>query len=151
MAWSELRDLGKDYGLPPGPSETPRLYSARLRNSHLLGEPGGMDDPAHQAVISLTADFERRAYGPPAGDSPAAGMDKSAAARIMALQGSMRANVTRGRRLRAEWLPPSVMALWGRMLTAPFRFIGRQVRRTAKAVARSWSRARDDLRRLSEG
>jgi len=78
-------------------------------------------------------------------------MDKPAAARIMALQGSMRANVTRGRRLRAEWLPPSVMALWGRMLTAPFRFIGRQARRTAKAAARSWSRARDGLRRLSEG
>lgn len=151
MAWSELRDLGTDYGLPPGPSETPRLYSARLRSSPLLGEPGGMDDAAHQAVISLTADFERRAYGPPVGDSPEAGRDKPAAARIVALQGSMRANVTRGRRLRAEWLPASVMALWGRMLTAPFRFIGRQVRRTAKAVARSWSRARDDLRRLSEG
>ena len=34
LAWAELRDLGTDYGLPPGPSETPRAYSARLRRSH---------------------------------------------------------------------------------------------------------------------
>jgi hypothetical protein len=110
-----------------------------------------MDDAAHQAVISLTADFERRAYGPPAGDSPGAGKVEPAAARIAALHSSMRANVTRSRRLRADWLPPSVIALWGRMLTAPFRFMGRAARRTAQAAARSWSRARDGLRRSSEG
>ena len=151
MAWSELRDLGTDYGVPPGPSETPRTYSARLRGSHLLGEPGGMDDAAHRAVISLTADFERRAYGRPAGGSAGAGTEEPAAARIGALQGSMRANVTRGRRLRADWLPPSVMGLWGRTMTAPFRFATRLARRTAKAAARSWARARDGLRRPSEG
>ncbi len=151
LAWSELRDLGTDYGVPPEPSETPRTYSARLRGSHLLGEPGGMDDAAHQAIISLTADFERRAYGPPDADSPGAGTVKPAAARIAALQNSMRANVTRGRRLRADWLPPSVTALWGRMLTAPFRFVGLASGRRAKAAARSWARARDGLRRPSEG
>ncbi|HEY9355246.1 MAG TPA: DUF3488 and transglutaminase-like domain-containing protein [Arthrobacter sp.] len=151
MAWSELRDLGTDYGLPPGPAETPRTYSARIRGSRLLGEPGGMDDAAHQAVISLTADFERHAYGPPAADYPGSGSADPAAARILALQSSMRANVTRIRRLRADWLPPSVLGRWGRMLTAPFRFTGRLARRTAKAAARSWSRARDGLRRPSEG
>ncbi|HJV99046.1 MAG TPA: DUF3488 and transglutaminase-like domain-containing protein [Arthrobacter sp.] len=151
LAWSELRDLGTDYGLPPGPSETPRTYSARMRSSHLLGEAGGMDDDAHQAVISLTADFERRAYGPPPAGSTGSGNEKPVAARIGALQTSMRANVTRGRRLRADWLPPSVMARWGRMLTAPFRFIGRVSRQTATAVARSWSRARNGLRRRGEG
>jgi transglutaminase-like putative cysteine protease len=151
LAWLELRDLGTDYGLPPGPSETPRTYSARLRRSHLLGEPGGMDDAAHQAVISLTADFERRAYGPPDPGSPGAGKEKPAAARIAALRNSMRANVTRRRRLRADWLPPSVIALWGRMLTAPFRLMGRTARRTAQAAARSWSWARDGLRRSGEG
>jgi hypothetical protein len=151
LAWSELRDLGTDFGLPPGPAETPRTYSARIRGSHLLGEPGGMDDAAHQAVISLTADFERHAYGPPAAGSPGSVSAEPAAARISALQGSMRANVTRIRRLRADWLPPSVLARWGRMLTAPFRFIGRLARRTAKAAAHSWSRVRDGLRRPSEG
>ena len=151
LAWLELRDLGTDYGLPPGTSETPRTYSARLRGSHLLGEPGGMDEAAHRAVISLTADFERRAYGRPAADSPGAGKEEPAAARIESLQSSMRANVTRGRRLRADWLPPSVMALWGRMLTAPFRFTGRVARRTAKAAAHPLSRVLDGLRRPSEG
>jgi transglutaminase-like putative cysteine protease len=151
LAWLELRDLGTDYGLPPGTSETPRTYSARLRGSHLLGEPGGMDDVAHRAVISLTADFERRAYGRPAADSPGAGKEEPAASRIEALQNSMRANVTRGRRLRADWLPPSVMALWGRMLTGPFRFVGRVARRTARAAAHPLSRVRDGLRRPSEG
>jgi transglutaminase-like putative cysteine protease len=151
LAWLELRDLGTDYGLPPGPSETPRTYSARLRGSHLLGEPGGMDGAAHRAVISLTADFERRAYGPPAADSQHAGKEEPAAARIAALHSSMRANVTRSRRLRADWLPPSVIALWERILTAPFRFMGRAARQTARAAARSWSRARDGLRRSSEG
>jgi transglutaminase-like putative cysteine protease len=151
LAWSELRDLGTDYGLPPGPSETPRTYSARLRASHLLGAPGGMDDAAHRAVISLTADFERHAYGRPAGDSPGAGREERAAARVMAVQSSLRANVTRRRRLRADWLPPSVMVLWGRLLTAPFRFVGRAAGRTAKAAARSFSRARAGLRRSGEG
>jgi transglutaminase-like putative cysteine protease len=151
LAWSELRDLGTDYGLPPGTSETPRTYSARLRGSHLLGEAGGMDDAAHRAVISLTADFERRAYGRPAADSPGAAKEEPAAARIEALQSSMRANVTRGRRLRADWLPPSVMALWGRMLTAPFRFVARVARQTARAAAHPVSRVRDGLRRSGEG
>ncbi|HYH76560.1 MAG TPA: DUF3488 and transglutaminase-like domain-containing protein, partial [Arthrobacter sp.] len=151
LAWSELRDLGTDYGLPPEPSETPRTYSARLRASPLLGEPGGMDDAAHRAVMSLTSDFERHAYGRPPGDAPGAGKEEPAAARITALQSSMRANVTHSRRLRADWLPPSVMALWGRMLTAPFRVMGRAARRTAKAAAHSFSRARDGLRRSGEG
>ena len=151
LAWSELRDLGTDYGVPPGPAETPRTYSARIRGSHLLGEPGGMDDAAHQAVISLTADFERHAYGPPATGSPGSVSAEPAAARISALQASMRANVTRIRRLRADWLPPSVLARWGRLLTAPFRFFGRLARGTAKAAAHSWSRVRDGLRRPSEG
>jgi hypothetical protein len=110
-----------------------------------------MDDAAHQAVISLTADFERRAYGPPDPGSPGAGKEKPAAARIAALRNSMRANVTRRRRLRADWLPPSVIALWGRMLTAPFRLMGRAARRTAQAAARSWSWARGGLRRSGEG
>jgi transglutaminase-like putative cysteine protease len=153
-AWSEFLDLGTDYGLPPRPSETPRVYSARLRGSSLLGTAGGMDDAGHQAVILLTADFERRKYGPPgrldspAGDAPA---DDSAALRIAAVQRSLRANVPLSRRLRADWLPPSVMRRLWRMLTAPFRVLGGLSRRTAQAAARTWSRAREGLRHLSEG
>jgi transglutaminase-like putative cysteine protease len=174
LAWYELLDLGRDYGLPPGRSETPRTYSARLRGSSLLGEAGGMDDAAHQAVVSLTADFERRKYGPPppANVPPAAsppravpaggattdsqphrqrpGEPEPAPVRIGAVQRSLRANVPLSRRLRADWLPASVMRRWGHLLTAPFRALGRLARRTAKAAARSWTRARGGLRWLSE-
>ncbi|MDQ5860995.1 MAG: hypothetical protein M3536_01885, partial [Actinomycetota bacterium] len=78
------------------------------------------------------------------------GEPEPAPVRIGAVQRSLRANVPLSRRLRADWLPASVMRRWGRMLTAPFRALGRLARRTAKAAARSWSRARGGLRRLSE-
>ncbi|HEY8703002.1 MAG TPA: DUF3488 and transglutaminase-like domain-containing protein [Arthrobacter sp.] len=169
-AWSELLDLGTDYRLPRGPSETPRRYSGRLRGSSLLGEAGGIDDAGHQAVRSLTSDFERRRYGRPSpqeaspADGAAAdmmtgprsstvspGAEESMASRIAAVQRSLRANAPLSRRLRADWLPPSVMGRWARMLTAPFRVLGRQSRRTAKAAARSWSRARGGFRHASGG
>jgi transglutaminase-like putative cysteine protease len=169
-AWSELLDLGTDYGFPPDPSETPRRYSERLRSSSLLGEAGGIDDAGHQAVRSLTADFERRKYGPPSppdalpADGTAAGPmtgrqtlpvssggEESMALRIAAVQRSLRGNVPLSRRLRADWLPASVMGRWGRILTAPFRGLASQSRRTAQTAARSWSRVRDGLRHLSEG
>lgn len=151
--WSEFLDLGTDYGLPPRPSETPRVYSARLRGSSLLGEAGGMDDGGHQAVIVLTADFERRKYGPPARQDNAAGDAPLADAplRIAAVQRSLRANVPLSRRLRADWLPPSVMRRLARMLTHPLRAFGSLARRTAQAASRSWSRAREGVRHLSEG
>ncbi|MBT2530789.1 transglutaminase domain-containing protein [Arthrobacter sp. ISL-48] len=174
-AWSELLDLGADYGLPPGPSETPRRYSERLRSSSLLGEARGIDDAGHQAVRSLTAEFERRKYGPPsrqdappaggtASDGAAAGPatgrqapavasggEESMALRIAAVQQSLRGNVPLSRRLRADWLPPSIMGRWGRILTAPLRALGRQSRRTAQAAARAWSKGLNGLRHLSEG
>ncbi|WP_416377112.1 transglutaminase TgpA family protein [Arthrobacter sp. CDRTa11] len=168
-AWSELLDLGTDYGLSPHPSETPRAYAARLRNSSLIGEAGGMDEAAHQAVMSLTADFERSRYGrpqpetsPETASGPAAtaarqssaghgGRTASTAHRIAAVQHSLRANARRSRRLRADWLPPSILGQLGRMLGAPFKAIGSLVQWTAKAAAHSWMRARDGLRRLREG
>jgi transglutaminase-like putative cysteine protease len=145
LAWSELLDLGTDYGVSAGPSETPRAYSLRLR-SH-LGEPGGMDAAAHQAAGVLTAEFERFRFGRP---QPAmdgqdmhhdgrrtAAPGRNAAARLEALEVSLRANAALPRRLRATWLPPSVMARLGRFLAAPFTAAGRAVVATAKAAARS--------------
>jgi hypothetical protein len=144
LAWSELRDLGTDYGLPPLPSETPRTYSARLRGSALLGGAGGLDDAAHQAVRTLTADFERRHYGRPL--HPAGpGKVQPAAARIAAVQQSLRDNATFFRRFRADWLPASVLGQLGRLMASPFTAIGRLTLRGAKAAARSLSRARDGL------
>lgn len=133
LAWAELLDLAADYGVPAGQSETPRLFSARLRNSDALGEPGGLDDDGHRAVVALTKDFERLKFGRPgeATTEPAAG-------RIAAVRGSLRANAAWFVQLRAEWLPPSVMARWAAIVTSPFRWVGRQFARLGRAFARDW-------------
>jgi hypothetical protein len=119
--------------------------------------------------MSLTADFERRRYGrpqpealpetdsAPAGtaarqsSSGSSGRKQSTALRIAAVQQSLRANARRSWRLRADWLPLSILGRLGRMLAAPFRAVGNLARWTAKAAAHSWMRARDGLRRLREG
>ncbi|WP_432245818.1 transglutaminaseTgpA domain-containing protein [Arthrobacter sp. G.S.26] len=163
LAWAELADLGTDYGLPPGPSETPRAYSARLRRS-LLGEPDGMDRAANLAAAALTTGYERNQYGPPeaAGLGPAnqeatnpeaanpepAGPANPASPRdhIDALQAALRANAGGPRRFIATWVPPSVMRRLGFLTGAPFRAVGRGVRGTAQAAARSWRGARGGLR-----
>lgn len=153
LAWSEMVDLGTDYGLPPGPSETPRAYSARLRGSALLGDPGGMDDAAHSAAAALTSDFERQKYGPPlvegVPEADPADIDRKASrasqvagARVAALETALRGNAGTLRRLRAVWLPPSVVARLGRLLGTPFRIaFGAAVAagKNAKAAARTWS------------
>lgn len=148
LAWSELRDLGTDYGLPPLSSETPRTYSARLRRSVLLGVPGGMDDAAHQAVLTLTSDFERRHYGPPVPDAAGGTTTGSVASRITAVQESLRNNAPLPRRFRATWLPSSVLGRWARFLATPVKGIRKMALLTAKAAARPWSRARDGLVRI---
>ncbi|WP_461189540.1 transglutaminase family protein [Arthrobacter sp. Z4-13] len=152
LAWSELADLGTDYGLPRKSSETPRAYSARLRESALLGEPGGLDDAAHRAAAALTSDFERREYGPPpaaadvpaertgrAGPGTAGANQEVTGARIAALDSALRAHAPALRRLRAVWVPPSVVGRLGRLLSAPFRAAGAGAVRAAKAAARFWS------------
>ncbi|MGF9647543.1 DUF3488 and transglutaminase-like domain-containing protein [Pseudarthrobacter oxydans] len=151
LAWSEMVDLGTDYGLPPKSSETPRAYSARLRESGLLGEPRGLDDAAHRAAAALTSNFERREYGPPpAGPEvpegtgrtdpgPEAAEQDVTGARIAALETALRAHAPALRRLRALWVPPSVIGRLGRLLTAPFLAAGAATIHMAKAATRFWS------------
>lgn len=157
LAWSELLDLGRDYGLPAGTSESPRAYASRLRSS-LLGEPDGMDEAAHRAVAAVTAAFERRRYGRPpeqadgrlesdAGSSVpgrAAGSPGAAEApgQLGPLEDSLRANATLLQRWRARWLPPSVMGRLGRLATAPARLAGRAWTRRAETIAEATVRAR---------
>ena len=145
LAWAELRDLGTDYGLPPESSETPRAYSARLRGSSLLDGTGGADAAAREAVLTLTSDFERQHYGPP-GTHPASTRNPALVApRIAAVQQSLRDNATLLWRLRADWLPASVLGRWASFLAAPFQGVSRLALPTAKTAARSWSRVRDGL------
>lgn len=174
LAWAELRDLATDYGVRPLPSETPRAFSARLSSSpalgpgphpntpdaqapgssgHLEASSGHLD--AETAVHGLTAAFERHQYGRPAAagspEETAASPDPRAAQEIAVVRKALRRNAGPLGRLRAEWLPPSVMSRWGSLAGAPFRAVARGVARAGKAAAGSWTRARDGLRRLREG
>lgn len=138
LAWSELLDLGTDYGLPPGASETPRAYAARFRQA-LLGEAGGMDEQARQVVASLTAGFERYRYGRPDPADGAAGLLPAAdvpdpGTGVAALETALRENATLPRRLRAAWLPPSVTERLGRLAGLPFRVAGSAGRKVAAAA-----------------
>lgn len=160
-AWTELEDLGTDFGVPPQLSETPRNYTGRLRGSGALGEPGGMDDAGHQAVLALTGDYEATVYGPPEASLEAqapgahpSGVDtaaKEATGRIAAIQDALRANAARPAQLRADWFPPSTLRHLARFAAAPLHGTAVLVRLTAKAAMRSWEGARDGLRRLRQG
>ncbi|MGP4032543.1 transglutaminase family protein [Pseudarthrobacter sp. 1C304] len=148
QGWAELRDLAMDFGVAPRPSETPRHFSDRLRSSGALGDPDGVDADGHRAVRSLTADFERRQYGPPpSGGGPeaaaagtagaeTAGLGTEAGRRIAAVRGSLGAHARPLARFRAAWLPPSVMASWRAAAAAPFRAVRRTVQRTARRAGR---------------
>ncbi|MDQ1622793.1 MAG: hypothetical protein QOH19_1211 [Actinomycetota bacterium] len=158
LAWAELQDLATDYGVGPGASETPRHLSERLRTSSALGKPDGLDAAAHEAVASLTEDFERRQYGRPAAvpgpvtrSVPVAVPGESAAARIALVQASLRANAKPLVRLGAAWLPPSIMADWRRAASAPFRILSRTIERTRRRAAGPWLRARGAARRMRRG
>lgn len=153
-AWSEMVDLGTDYGVPPEASETPRAYSARLRSSlpgtSALGG-GGLERSAHLAAVALTGAFERHTYGPPVPDSQPDGHDGGAtpigakapgaapgrvADQVATLEEGLRSSASYPRRLRARWFPPSVMARLRRLVAAPFRAGGRTLRKAAGAVRR---------------
>ncbi|MFF2842824.1 DUF3488 and DUF4129 domain-containing transglutaminase family protein [Paenarthrobacter sp. NPDC057981] len=139
LAWAELQDLATDYGMPSTPSETPRHFSARLRSSAALGESGGLDDAAHTAVASLTADYERLRYGRLAVAAP------PASPRIAVVRESLRNNARWLVRFRADWLPPSMMRRWGRALGSPFRALGSLGKGVAWAVVRGWRSLREVL------
>jgi transglutaminase-like putative cysteine protease len=156
--WAELQDLATDYGVPPDPSETPRHFSIRLRQSGALGEEGDADSAAHAAVQSLTQDFERSEYGPPEPhDSSTDGVRSAgtlaglAAARIDVIIAALRANAHPLVRLRALWLPPAVTNRWRTTAGTPFRAVARRAAAGRAAIARAWSRTRDGLRRVREG
>ncbi|NUT70754.1 DUF3488 and transglutaminase-like domain-containing protein [Pseudarthrobacter sp. C4D7] len=136
LAWSELRDLGTDYGMPAGDSETPRAFAARFRST-LLGEPDGMDKDAHQAVASLTSAFEHHRYGRPDTGASATAASQDIPGGLAAVEASLRANAPLPRRWAASWLPPSVTRRLGRLLRMPFSAAGSALNRLPRPGARS--------------
>ncbi|KRE59122.1 transglutaminase [Arthrobacter sp. Soil736] len=163
LAWAELLDLAADYGVPPVASETPRSFSARLRRSPALnrddgGKPegavsAGSVDAGRRAVITLTGDFERHEYGRPGtGQAESGGKGEQTRAQQIALvREALRRNAGLMARLRADWLPPSVMSRWGWIAGSPFRTVRGVAARVRRAVAGLWDKARDGVRRLREG
>lgn len=154
LAWAELQDLATDYGVPPVPSETPRHFAARLSNSAVLGapvaaaSPSGADDAGQHAVASLTGDFERQRYGPPAGvpADTAAEQANPAPIRIAAVRAAFRRNATWFEAFRADWFPPSLMSRWFQLLSTPFRWLGGMSTAAARRAAASWQRLFSSIR-----
>ncbi len=72
----------------------------------------------------------------------------SAAARIALVQASLRANAGFLVRLRAAWLPPSVMSGWRRALQLPRGILSRTAQRTRRGFAGSWGKIRNSVRRV---
>ncbi|MDQ0238373.1 DUF3488 and transglutaminase-like domain-containing protein [Arthrobacter bambusae] len=155
LAWAELQDLATDYGVPPVPSETPRHFAARLSNSAVLGAPvaaaspsGADDDAGQHAVASLTGDFERQRYGPPAGvpADTAAEQANAAPIRIAAVRAAFRRNATWFEAFRADWFPPSLMSRWFQLLSTPFRWLGGISAAVARRAAGDWQRLFSSIR-----
>ncbi|MGO4471904.1 DUF3488 and DUF4129 domain-containing transglutaminase family protein [Arthrobacter sp. M-10] len=155
LAWAELQDLATDYGVPPVPSETARHFAARLSNSAVLGAPvaaaspsGADDDAGQHAVASLTGDFERQRYGPPAGvpADTAAEQANAAPIRIAAVRAAFRRNATWFEAFRADWFPPSLMSRWFQLLSTPFRWLGGMSTAAARRAAASWQRPFSSIR-----
>ncbi|WP_350225143.1 DUF3488 and transglutaminase-like domain-containing protein [Arthrobacter sp. efr-133-R2A-120] len=155
LAWAELQDLATDYGVPPVPSETPRHFAGRLSNSAVLGAPvaaaspsGADDDAGQRAVASLTGDFERQRYGPPAGvpANTAAEQTHAASVRIAAVRAAFRHNASWFAVFRAEWFPPSLMSRWFQLLWSPFRRLGGIFAAAARRAATSVQRLFEAIR-----
>ena len=154
-AWAELLDLATDFRVPPRDSESPRHFAARLRGSSALGgpvvgpdAPGGAEAAAQAAVAELTADFERQQYGRPDAGGPAGG---ASAERIAVVRDALRENASWWTRLRAIWLPPSLLARWRRRASRPLHAASGPAKSAGRVAAESWSRIRDAARRLRRG
>ncbi|QDW29140.1 transglutaminase domain-containing protein [Arthrobacter sp. KBS0702] len=164
-AWAELLDLATDFRVPPRDSESPRHFAARLRGSSALGgpvvgpdalggpvvgpdAPGGAEAGAQAAVAELTSDFERQQYGRPDAGTPAGG---ASADRIAAVRDALRENASWWTRLRATWLPPSLLAHWRSRASRPLHAASGPAKSAGRVAAESWSRIRDAARRLRRG
>ena len=178
LVWSELQDLATDYGVRPEPSETPRTFSARLRSSPAMrpqaeANPAGPDTASlpdagsglgtggrhrpdaetDRAVTVLTDAYERHQYGRPAAqDGTRRGLpEETAVEHIGQVRRALRRNAGMVGRLRADWLPRSVLSRWGSVAEWPVRVLGRAALGTGHGASALWRRTRSGLRRLREG
>ena len=99
----------------------------------------------------MSSTAARAAPAGPAQNADSADPADSAAARIALVQASLRANAGALVRLRAAWLPPSVMSGWRRALPLPRRILARTAQRTRRGLAGSWGKIRNSVRRVRRG
>jgi hypothetical protein len=144
LAWAELQDIAEDYGIKASPSESPRQFSARLRDSRQLSGAESMNEQGRAAVGALTRDFERLEFGRPAEESAV-----PAEERIAAVRAALRANSSLWVRLRADWLPASVMAHWAALAASPFEPLWRWRHSGAELLGRALGRFRSGLDRIT--
>ncbi|GAA4226643.1 transglutaminase-like putative cysteine protease [Streptosporangium album] len=126
-AWAELDDALYDYGMARQPSESPRALARRLT------EQCGFDAEASAAMARITTAVERMLFARTAGEIGSLPEDLRRVRRALA------ATVTRGRRIRAVFLPPSTILrarrLGTRMLDGFDRLENLRLRRPARRDA----------------
>jgi transglutaminase-like putative cysteine protease len=108
-AWAQTTETAGDYGHPALPTDTPRVFAARLRSDARL--EGG----ASESLVRLRRAFEREEYaGPPpetgagavatAVEAPAASWSD-----VEAVTAALKAGSSTRERLRAAFLPRSLL------------------------------------------
>ncbi|MEO5921406.1 MAG: DUF3488 and transglutaminase-like domain-containing protein [Pseudolysinimonas sp.] len=93
-AWAELRDTARDYGWAAPESETPRDFAERL--AVVLSSD-------RETIAGLRSDVEESAFAPPGRGVPTVG-------ELRAVRKAIAGTVDRRDRLRAIFLPASLMA-----------------------------------------
>ncbi|HEY8453365.1 MAG: DUF3488 and transglutaminase-like domain-containing protein [Micromonosporaceae bacterium] len=101
LAWDELLDTMRDYGVPPHPTETPRATVGRVR-SVLEPVDVGVGD-----ALALLARAEERARYARHPDAPDGLVDA-----VRAVRRGLAARSGRATRARAVLLPPSTLRRW---------------------------------------
>ncbi len=126
-AWAELVDSAWDLGLPPDEARTPRNAARRL------AEDARLDPTAAEAAGRVALATERVMYARESDPSPHLGSDVRTAREGLLIR------ATRGRRLRALFLPASTVRLWWRTQD--------RIAATRERLADRYARARETLTR----
>jgi hypothetical protein len=103
-----------------------------------------MNEQGRAAVGALTRDFERLEFGRPAEE-----LATPAGERIAAVRAALREKSSLWVRLRADWLPPSVMARWAALAASPFEPLRRWRHSGAQLLGRALGRLRLGLGRIT--
>jgi hypothetical protein len=109
-AWAQTTETAGDYGHPALPTDTPRVFAARLRSGARL------DGSAAEALVRLQRAFEREEYAGPLPDAVAGAVATAVEAPaaswpdVEAVTAALKAGSTGRERLQAAFLPRSLLS-----------------------------------------